>query len=908
MNRIEQLYTIETDTELSPEQMTINVARILPALAHHLYGDDWRVSIRELLQNAQDAITRRIDDQEDGLIPAPPEGWAPRIRVWLDRQEGVLVFEDNGIGLTLDEIRDKIATIGESGHALRDMTRERRLRLIGQFGIGFLSAFIVGETVTVVSQSATDSTGSAAVGVFTGETTYRQGLYSASLSVGTRIIVKLKERYLDLRGPEENLANYQLLEKVIRKFCDNLPAPITLHENPSDENGALLSSQKAPWDEKEPSIPQLQEYLKKREEPFGDIAYVRRFVFTSESDGIDAMGVVYFPKGEEGFDLFHDRYPNVLFVRRIYITTGLPDLLPSWLTFCGVIAECPDLPVNLSRDSVVEHAENFVRLRERLSEFIIETCATWTKEATFIPCYRNNIGRFTESIANSAGNDPKRALFRMLVPALPFEVRCSTKPRGEEMTLKEYEEFVKDKPRPKLEEEHKTLVLYLMTREDQGRLRAVAVEQPYPVLYLDSGTQRDIIIAYASLEKGNYACDIRDLYPGKQVDEKPYQRLRALCFALRPPLAISEVKVSEFSPSYIPALLISGGVLPQAAEAIDAFIEQGGAILPASLVAELRHQVVSIRSGKLSFTLYLNASNMLINQLVRELELQPDASETVGRVVNELILSSALPLFEDPKLTEDLMRDRLNNTLDLLGADNKLGEVRQENTLLEAECKRRLDPQHALDVSQIPAKAVRRDCAVLILDLKKSTWMLGNLEIEEGGRIFEEFVDMVAGLVRKFSGHFDKFTGDGVLAEFFPADEKDEKSCQKAARDAFECAKTIANEIDNFFSREPWRKMLADANLTGPKTRSALAWGHVNFGRYSGAGTAVGAPMVVAARLCNEKEFFTQVDTRPESRIIGTERVCELIRMNLHEAAERLIERNWEIEGLAPVTVYRLDP
>jgi class 3 adenylate cyclase len=718
----------------------------------------------------------------------------------------------------------------------------------------------------------------------------------------------LRERYSNPREGDDDLVHYQLLEKAIRKFCDNLPAPITLHESPSDETGALVNSQKAPWDEKEPSIETLQEYLKKREEPFGDIAYIRRFVFTSKSDGIDARGVVYFPKGEEGFDLIHGRYPDVLFLRRMYVTTGLPDLLPSWLLFAGVIAECPELPLNLSRDRVVEHAENFVRLAQRLSEFIVETCATWTRESTFASCYDNNVGRFTESIANSHMKEPNSTLFRVLVPALSFDVRCSTRTQGGKMTLEQYEEFVKGKPRPKLEQEHKTLFLYLLTREDQGRLRAVAVEQPYPVLYLDSGTQGDIIRAYATLEKGNYACDIRDLYPGKPVDEEPYQRLRALCFALRTRLAINEVKIREFSPSYIPALLISGSVDQRAAQAIDDFIEQRGSFLPANIVSDLQHQAVSIRSGRLSFTLYLNASNVLINQLVRELELQPHADETIERVVNELILSSALPLFEDPKLTEDLMRDRGNNTLDLLGADKKLDEKRQENTLLEAECNRRLDPQHALDVSQIPEKAQKRDCAVLILDLIKSTWVLGNLDIEEGGSIFEEFVDMVARLVRESGGHFDKFTGDGVLAEFFPADEKDEKSCQKAARDAFECAKTVANEIDNFFNRDPWRQRLADAGLSGPKTRSALAWGHVNFGRYSSAGTAVGAPMVIAARLCDWKDFFTKTKDRPEARIIGTKRICELIRLDLAEARHRLVQENWPVEGLTPVDVFRLDP
>jgi class 3 adenylate cyclase len=169
------------------------------------------------------------------------------------------------------------------------------------------------------------------------------------------------------------------------------------------------------------------------------------------------------------------------------------------------------------------------------------------------------------------------------------------------------------------------------------------------------------------------------------------------------------------------------------------------------------------------------------------------------------------------------------------------------------------------------------------------------------------FVNLVADIVHEFGGHFDKFTGDGLLAEFFAGD-KSEDARRRAVRNAFECAKRLTDEIENFYNDEPWRRMLLNANLVGPKTRASLAWGPVNFGRYGGAGTTVGTPMVVAARLCNHKEFFLQTADRPGTRIVGTGPIVQVLEFRPAEIAERMIQKEWPIEGLAPTDVFRLHP
>jgi class 3 adenylate cyclase len=214
----------------------------------------------------------------------------------------------------------------------------------------------------------------------------------------------------------------------------------------------------------------------------------------------------------------------------------------------------------------------------------------------------------------------------------------------------------------------------------------------------------------------------------------------------------------------------------------------------------------------------------------------------------------------------------------------------------------------AADLRNVPRDIQKRTGAVLVLDLVKSTWMVGNVDLRDSGEIFDDFVSTVARIVHENGGHFDKFTGDGLLAEFF-ADGEDEPSRQSAARSAYECAKSLVVNIGNFFQREPWRSLLVDAALTGSKTRVAISWGPVHFGRYCGVGTAVGSPMIQAARLCAAKEFFSATQQAQTAySVIGTSPVFELAHLPVKEAAERQIARDWPIEGLGPVTVFGLYP
>ena len=142
-----------SDLPQHSEEMSISLENILPSLAKNLYGEDWRISIRELLQNAHDALAER-----PRTVTARGE---LRIDIIPDLDKNTLTFRDAGIGMTLEDVKNYLATVGygrkreqiEKFKKQEGGDREALKKVIGQYGIGFLSSFIIAERVEVRTQS-----------------------------------------------------------------------------------------------------------------------------------------------------------------------------------------------------------------------------------------------------------------------------------------------------------------------------------------------------------------------------------------------------------------------------------------------------------------------------------------------------------------------------------------------------------------------------------------------------------------------------------------------------------------------------------------------------------------------------------------------------------------------------------
>jgi len=286
------LSRLEDDAAFDERRMDIKIENILPALAENLYGNDWHVALRELLQNAQDAITQRDIEESHGHVHRRKQVGAGTIRIWIDAKtdDRAILFQDDGIGLTSEEIHKYIATIGETGKALADLTLAERKRLIGYFGIGFLAAFIIGRKVTVFSQSAVKFDVGSAVAVFDGRTEYRNGTLGTKVPEGTVVRVTLKDEFSDAsRYPDTYLLDFQTLETAIRRCASNFSTPIFLHSSLQDGTGVLVTSEKVLM----PLIVPFQRLIVMSEKVLMSLLRCLIFIFSSiEPPGLDLQQLV----------------------------------------------------------------------------------------------------------------------------------------------------------------------------------------------------------------------------------------------------------------------------------------------------------------------------------------------------------------------------------------------------------------------------------------------------------------------------------------------------------------------------------------------------------------------------------------------------------------------------------------
>ncbi|MGI8588378.1 MAG: heat shock protein Hsp90 family protein [Chloroflexia bacterium] len=313
-------------------EIKIDLQGLIRLLAKNLYAEA-DVFVRELIQNAHDSISRRT---EVGAGSATPGA----IRIQTDARAGTITISDNGNGLTESEIHEYLSTIGRSGTGafrqdLIKRGRQAEVNLIGQFGIGLLSAFVVASRVEVETlSSAPDSP--AWLWVSEGQRDYilRPG---GRAVVGTTVTLHISQNYRDMLDPEE-------LRKAITKYADFIPYPIYLNGEDTPAN-----SVDAPWhrtfgDERE----RLGEYWIFVNRRFPDIPLEVIPVALEAPYKVD--GVLYI--SDRNIPDINTAGLLDIYQSRMFITAANRDMLPSWAKFVRGVIDSPDLTPTASRDAI----------------------------------------------------------------------------------------------------------------------------------------------------------------------------------------------------------------------------------------------------------------------------------------------------------------------------------------------------------------------------------------------------------------------------------------------------------------------------------------------------------------------------------------------------------------------------
>ncbi|HEV8260188.1 MAG TPA: molecular chaperone HtpG [Burkholderiales bacterium] len=333
------------------------VRQLLNLMIHSLYGNK-EIFLRELISNASDACDKlRFEALTDpGLFESDAD---LRIRAWYDKAARTLTISDNGIGMSRQEVIDNIGTIAKSG------TREffdrltgdqaRDAHLIGQFGVGFYSSFIVADKVTLVTRRAGlgkeqgvrwESSGE---GDYTIETMEKQ-------SRGTDVT-------LHLRAGEDEVLDGFRLRSIIRKYSDHITLPILMKkeewsqeksENVVKDEEEKVNQASALWarPKSEISEEQYQEFYKHVAHDFEPpLAWVHARV-----EGKSEYTQLLYLPARAPFDLWdrEHRHGIKLYVRRVFIMDDAEQLIPAYLRFVRGMVDSSDLPLNISREILQE--------------------------------------------------------------------------------------------------------------------------------------------------------------------------------------------------------------------------------------------------------------------------------------------------------------------------------------------------------------------------------------------------------------------------------------------------------------------------------------------------------------------------------------------------------------------------
>ena len=315
------------------------VSRLLDIVAHSLYSEK-QIFLRELISNASDACDRlRYAALTRPELVASDPGF--KIVLGIDKSGRAITVSDNGVGMNRDELVENLGTIARSGTSafLNQLSGDQRkdVSLIGQFGVGFYSAFMISDKVEVLSRKAGEDAAWLWTSDGKGEYTVAQ---AEKAGRGTLIT-------LHLRKDEDEFLEPERLKHIVKTYSDHIAIPIVLAEAEKEET---VNAASALWTRSKSEITadQYKEFYHHVGHSFDDPWLTVHY----QAEGTIAYSALVFVPTAKPFDLFHPERKNrlKLYVRRVFITESVENLLPAWLRFLKGVVDSDDLPLNISRE------------------------------------------------------------------------------------------------------------------------------------------------------------------------------------------------------------------------------------------------------------------------------------------------------------------------------------------------------------------------------------------------------------------------------------------------------------------------------------------------------------------------------------------------------------------------------
>ena len=324
------------------------VSQLLHLMVHSLYSNK-EIFLRELVSNASDAIDKLKFESlsNESLIEGKQE---PSIHIDIDKDAGTITIKDNGIGMTQEEVMENIGTIANSGTRKYleslDKSQTQDSNLIGQFGVGFYSSFIVSNTVTLLSRKAGDDKANGTKWVSKGKGEY--SIEAVELDdYGTTVI-------LDIKKAENEFVNDYRIRGIVSKYSDHITIPIMMLKSSEEDKDVIeyetINKATAFWmqDKKELSQSDYDEFYKSLTYDFeGPLTQIHNRV----EGKLEYSSLLFIPK-KAPFDMWEPKRKGgvKLYAKRVFIMEGNEELLPQYLRFVKGVIDTADLSLNVSRE------------------------------------------------------------------------------------------------------------------------------------------------------------------------------------------------------------------------------------------------------------------------------------------------------------------------------------------------------------------------------------------------------------------------------------------------------------------------------------------------------------------------------------------------------------------------------
>lgn len=381
--------TESVETKGKTMEFQAEVKQLLNIVVNSLYTHK-EIFLRELIANASDALDkRRILSLTDST--ALEDASELFIFIEIDPENKTLVISDNGIGMTHDEVVENIGTIARSGsakfmeHFKTNKPEETDFDLIGQFGVGFYSAFMVAEKITLLTKAPKQKMG--VKWESTGDGTYEIEEVEKK-DVGTKIILKLKDFAHDPPDFDEDFLNQYTIQKHIQTHCNFISYPIRMNfvteEQLPDDNQATegkkqivitertLNSIKPIW-AKDPKEVAREDYLQFYKQQLHDWSEPAEIIHT-RVEGVEEFTALLFIPVQAPSGLYTGDLPKgpQLYCKHVLVMDDCRELLPDYLRFVRGVVDSPGLPLNISRETL-QHNNQLQVVRNYLEKKVLAT-------------------------------------------------------------------------------------------------------------------------------------------------------------------------------------------------------------------------------------------------------------------------------------------------------------------------------------------------------------------------------------------------------------------------------------------------------------------------------------------------------------------------------------------------------